>query len=308
MINTRSGKYLEEINRFGSISQAAKYLYISQPYLSKFIKELETDLGTELLNREKNPITLTYAGERYIEYMNQIKYTYDEMKSELQMISGLKKGRLVIGINPILAAHALYKILPEFIKEYPGIELKLIEESAHRIEQLLIDNKIDIAITILPFYQGVFQFETLSKEPIYLMIPSNHSLITNDNYKNKSIFEIHQELVNDNFILLKPNMALRKITNQILEDNELEPNIAMETISIDNALRLVNEGLGITYVPESVKNSSKHFEGLSIKLENPSYFNQVVVAYKSDKFNHLSKAAHMFIELAKATYNKNEDE
>ena len=72
MINTNSVQYLEAVGRFGSISRAAKHLYISQPYLSKFIKDIETELGVTFINRESSPITLTYAGERYLDYMNQI--------------------------------------------------------------------------------------------------------------------------------------------------------------------------------------------------------------------------------------------
>ena len=52
MINTNSVQYLEAVGRFGSISRAAKHLYISQPYLSKFIKDIETELGVTLINRK----------------------------------------------------------------------------------------------------------------------------------------------------------------------------------------------------------------------------------------------------------------
>ncbi|KTW20109.1 LysR family transcriptional regulator [Staphylococcus warneri] len=302
MMNTNSVQYLEAVGRFGSISQAAKHLYISQPYLSKFIKEVESELGVTLINRDSNPITLTYAGERYLDYMNQIKYTYKEMKQELQNISALKKGRLVIGVNPILAAHTLYDILPEFIKAYPGIELKLIEEPSHRIEQLLIDNKIDIALTILPFYQGTFKYDVLYSEAIYLALPPEYSSRLSHQSEDKNVEDIHDVIKSDRFILLKPNMALRHLTNQILENDGITPHIVMETMSVDNALRLVNEGLGMTYVPESVKNSMPQFKEQFIKLDTSKYANHVVLAYKYDKLNHLSKSANAFLEMAKSIY------
>ncbi|MCM3319608.1 LysR family transcriptional regulator [Staphylococcus warneri] len=302
MMNTNSVQYLEAVGRFGSISQAAKHLYISQPYLSKFIKEVESELGVTLINRDSNPITLTYAGERYLDYMNQIKYTYKEMKQELQNISALKKGRLVIGVNPILAAHTLYDILPEFIKAYPGIEIKLIEEPSHRIEQLLIDNKIDIALTILPFYQGTFKYDVLYSEAIYLALPPDYSSHLSHQSEDKNVEDIHDVIKSDHFILLKPNMALRHLTDQILENDGITPHIVMETMSVDNALRLVNEGLGMTYVPESVKNSMPQFKGQFIKLDTSKYANHVVLAYKYDKLNHLSKGANAFLEMAKSIY------
>ncbi|MCU7258457.1 LysR family transcriptional regulator substrate-binding protein, partial [Pseudomonas aeruginosa] len=103
---------------------------------------------------------------------------------------------------------------------------------------------------------------------------------------------------------LKPNMALRHLTDQILENHDITPQIAMETMSVDNALRLVNEGLGMTYVPESVKNSMPQFKGHFIKLDASKYANHVVLAYKYDKLNHLSKGAYAFLEMAKSIYRK----
>ena len=78
-------------------------------------------------------------------------------------------------------------------------------------------------------------------------------------------------------------MALRHLTDQILGNYGITPQIAMETMSVDNALRLVNEGLGITYVPESVKNSMPQFKGHFIKLDTSKYVNHVVLAYKYEQ-------------------------
>lgn len=76
MTKMNGASYLAAIKQYGNISHAAKALYISQPYLSKFIKELEQDIGVILVNRNTSPLTLTYAGERYLHYMKQIAYIY----------------------------------------------------------------------------------------------------------------------------------------------------------------------------------------------------------------------------------------
>ena len=76
-----SGDYLRAIAEHGNFSHAARALYISQPYLSKFIKKLEDDLGVELINRDESPITLTYAGDRYLAYMEEIEKTLFEYET-----------------------------------------------------------------------------------------------------------------------------------------------------------------------------------------------------------------------------------
>lgn len=301
-MNKSAIKFLEAIHQFGSISHAAKHLYISQPYLSKFIKDLELDLGVTLINRETSPFELTFAGERYLDYMRKFEALDNDMRQELQTIAKSKKGRIRIGVNPILASHVLYSILPEFLKQYPDIEIELVEEVAHRIEQLLFDQKVDVAITILPLYQEGIQYDLLYTERIFLALPPS------DTFNNKNLTLENEEallksLNHEKFILLKPEMALRQLTDQILEQYGIYPKIVMETISVENALRLSSEGLGITIVPESVKLRSSYFKGHYVCINPKKYYNQVVMAYKSSKHDHLSEAAKSLIEMAKAHYN-----
>ena len=302
MTKMNGANYLAAIKQYGNISHAAKALYISQPYLSKFIKELEQDIGVILVNRNTSPLTLTYAGERYLHYMKQIADIYKNMENEIQTLSKLKKGQLYIGVNPILATHTLYNILPEFTKRYPGVEIKLIEESAHRIEQLLIDNKVDIALTILPLYQENIAYDVLYTEKIYMALPPNHSLTYKSDADLLDSITIFEYLNNAKFILLKPEMALRKVTDQILKDYDVKPNITMETLSVENALKLANEGLGITFVPESVKNKNEHNNCKFIALDSFKYYNQVVIAYGKDDKTQLSEAAKALLSMAQNNY------
>ena len=71
-MNIKHAQYMLTVMQEGSITAAAKKLYISQPSLSQMIKLVETNLGTPIFNRSTDPITLTYAGEKYIEAAKQI--------------------------------------------------------------------------------------------------------------------------------------------------------------------------------------------------------------------------------------------
>ena len=292
--------YLEAISKFGSISRAARKLYISQPYLSMFIKGIEAELGVTLIDREQSPITLTYAGERYLSYMSQIEALYQKMEYEFQEISDLKRGRLKIGVNPMLASHNLYNILPEFIKINPGIEVELIEDNSKHIEQLLEQQEIDISLTILPIDNQKIDYEILYSEDIYLLIPNQHTLINKYVNNNNEYPFAFNELNHQRFILLKSDMTLRKLTDRFFDDYKISPRIVMETISVDNAMMLASEGLGMTFVPESVKSNNKHKHAHYFKLDPIQYSNSIAVAYHKDVT--LSKAADAFIELALQTF------
>lgn len=297
-------QYLEAVQRYGSISHAAKHLYISQPYLSRYIKEMENDLGVTLINRDSNPLELTYSAERFLEYLHEMENIDNQMREELQTISNLKKGRIRIGVNPILATHTLYNILPKFIQNYPGVEIELVEEVAHRIEQIVSDQQVDIGVTILPLYTEDLSYEILYTESIYLALPPGHSLLDEAKaHANDGAFPF-QLLNNEKFILLKPEMTLRQLSNQILKDYDVTPDVMMETVSVENALRLVNEGIAITFVPKSVKDmTSDRFNGEFVQLNPHQYYNQVVLAYKENHKKRLSKAAKTFIQMAKSGGN-----
>ena len=119
-------------------------------------------------------MSLTYAGERFLTYMDEIKQTYVKMQHEFESISNLRKGRLKLGINPILGSHTLYNLLPLFISNYPGIEIELVEESANEMESLLLQDKIDICLNLLPIFNPDIFYENLYEEKIYLVIPPGH--------------------------------------------------------------------------------------------------------------------------------------
>lgn len=305
MNKLQTKSYLEAITRFGNISNAAKHLYVSQPYLSKVIKELESEVGVKMINRESNPLTLTYAGERYLAYLEEMEMIQQKMEYELQEIANLEKGRLKIGVNPFLASHTLYTILPEFINSYPGIEIELIEDNANQIEVLLADNKIDISLTILPITYDEITYETLYSEAFYLAVPKNYKIVEDSQNKVTQLDSIMKQLHSENFILLKKNMTLRAITDKFFTDYHVVPKPVMETINIDNALYLADAGIGLTIVPESVKDKATHGNLHYFKLDESKYRNHVVVAF--NKNHNVSKAASVFLNLAKMRFKENQD-
>lgn len=301
MTKDLSSEYLKAVAEHGNFSNAARALFISQPYLSKFVKKLEDDLGVELINRNVTPISLTYAGERYLAYMNEIEKTYQNMKNEIEAITNMKKGRLKLGINPILGSHTLYNLLPQFIKTYPGVEIELIEETSIVIEQLLLQRKIDICLNLLPIFNPEIMYESLFEEKIFLVIPEGHKYYRPDLDTNKVNFpmDIHS-LSGEKFILLKQGLGLRRITDQIFYDYSLKPDIILETTNIENAYRLANYGIGLTLVPEVILKNNLLSKSNIYTIGNPPAKYNLVVAYKKGEV--LSVPALAFLKMAKDNY------
>ena len=290
--------YLKAVIEHGSISQAAKALFISQPYLSKFIKTLEEELGVEVLNRQVTPMALTYAGERYLHYMDDVEETIQTMLIELQGISNMKKGRLKIGVSPILATYTLYKFLPYFMRRYAGIEIELVEDSAATLESLLLQNKIDVCVNSLPITNPEILYEHLYEEYNYIVIPSNHPLYK----KNSSEDDLDLALLDgQKFILAKPGIGLRRFTDKVFSFYNIRPRIVLETLNAENALRLANNGVAITIVPQSVIESvALKVEANLYPLKNPEFKSHIVISYQKNA--QLTPAALAFIQMAKERF------
>ena len=86
--------YIRTVAEQKSITAAAKALFITQPSLSHFISKTEEEMGVKIFDRSTYPISLTYAGEKYIEAAEKILYISEELKKEFGDISQSKKGRI----------------------------------------------------------------------------------------------------------------------------------------------------------------------------------------------------------------------
>lgn len=121
----RSIDYVIAVAECKSISQAAEMLYISQPSLSRYLSNLENELGVNLFVRTLNGTELTAAGKIYLEYAKEIKLLKETMNSKLKELKREKKSRIRIGMPLNAASLAAFDVVKEVEKKYPdcGVEI-----------------------------------------------------------------------------------------------------------------------------------------------------------------------------------------
>ncbi len=129
-----------------SFSKAAKEMFISQPAVTKHIKELESKLGITLFERKGNKIYLTKAGKLTYRHLKTIKQKYRELEFELGRLNDTFKGTLRIGASSTIAQYVIPKVIAAFHKRYPEIELFLFDGNSFEVEQKLLGNEIDLAL------------------------------------------------------------------------------------------------------------------------------------------------------------------
>lgn len=129
-----------------SFTKASNELFITQPAISKHIKELESEFEVKLFNRIGNKISLTPAGNILLAYTERIISLHNEIKFELSQLNGSTEGSLRIGASSTIAQYVIPAALAKFNKRFPEIKLSLINGNTESIENRLLKNEIDVGI------------------------------------------------------------------------------------------------------------------------------------------------------------------
>ena len=302
-------KYMIAVAECGSVTAAAKKLYISQPSLSYVISKVEEDLGVRLFDRSRSPVTLTYAGKRYIESARQILEINDNLRKEFKDILNEEAGEIDLGIPTERAGYMLPRVLEKFRRSFPKVNLRLRETRSVQIIRDLENGNIDIAI--LPGDPGDlperFETELICREHLYLV--AGRDLITKDMILEKGndhklpLVDLHK-MRNIPFILMSEGQYIRKYAERILREAGIEPEDTTIVTSGITAVQLAKESLGATIISE------RAVIPLGGTGEIPCYRYSrsddkwdVRVVYR--KGAYLSRSARFLIDLLKEEFDKN---
>ena len=148
-MNFHSLDYFLVLAREKNFTRAAEALHITQQSLSSHIAGLEKELGCTLLVR-RTPLELTYAGRTFLRYAESIGQTRQAMEREFCDISENQKGELRVGIAYTRARAIMPRLIPAFQRQYPNVEITLLEGSNDAIQKALLSGGIDLAIAGFP--------------------------------------------------------------------------------------------------------------------------------------------------------------
>jgi len=142
-------KYLCELKKTGSMTKAAKKMFISQPSLSEAIKELEQEIGYELVARNKRGVTFTPIGDSVVERAYAILDLVNEIKNIGQADAGMVKGRLFVGGVPTACDALLLDIIINLQEKYPELKIMLTESDSFGLVQKVGDQELDFALILM---------------------------------------------------------------------------------------------------------------------------------------------------------------
>jgi DNA-binding transcriptional LysR family regulator len=173
-----------------SFTKAAAELNITQPAVTKHIREMENQLGIRLFNRQGSHITLTMAGEVVFRYTEKILNSYRGMEAELSQVMDIKSGILRIGASTTVAQTILPRLLAIFRKAYPQIEFTFIQGNSDFITQQVIAEALDIAIVEGVSHHAQVSYTPFMKDELVLVTNSSNGLARRDTITIDELYQL----------------------------------------------------------------------------------------------------------------------
>src|ERR1700750_2729031 len=159
-----------------SFTKAAEELHISQPAVTKHIKEIESQLSTKLFDRKGTSVHLTQSGKILYEYAEKIRNLYRDLEFEISQVNEQHKGKLIIGASTSVAQYVLPELLARFNTYYKEIKIELIAHNTEIISELLKEGKIDLGFIEGESQSSFFDYKIFKADEIVLTAKANHPL------------------------------------------------------------------------------------------------------------------------------------
>jgi DNA-binding transcriptional LysR family regulator len=291
----RDVRYVLAIEKTKNISKAADELYISQPALSKYLRNLESRLGMPLFDRSGNQWILTKAGKVYIDCAIQIESLHHEMVEKLQALKNEENSILLIGANLATKLH-IPEITIDVKQKYPNCDLRITESFSKQIEQNVLKGALDGAILGEPYHSDL-EYIHLKKEYLLLALPSSHPLVRKgvpDDNLPYPWFDINM-LQNEQFILQDDNCRIRQHIDHVLTEAGVHVNLIITAYSTVMAIQFIEQGLGGCFFTESFISFVNKPDSLRLFcIGKPAVKYNFGFAYKKGK--NLSKLCEVFID------------
>lgn len=293
-MNEKHMQYVLTVLKEGSFTNAAKKLYVSQPSLSQIIKTAENNLGAPIFDRSTDPITLTPAGQLYVEAARQVTTISTNLRKQVEELSKEEFGTIRLGISVQRGMELLPELYPRFKKRFPHVGLELHEQGSATMENSVLEGEVGIALlTTFPRHEELV-YDLIQEEKLVLIV--NRECELAKRIAPGTPIDI-LEARDETFISSQSGHSVRTIQDSLFITRDMKPKIDLVTISIEVGKHVVAASPVVMACPDSyveTDNSpdSAYFSYPILGVENPRHF---YACYRKDMY--LTKYMKGFLEI-----------
>jgi LysR family nitrogen assimilation transcriptional regulator len=235
----RSLHYFVRIAELGSITRASAHLQIAQPALTRHVQRLEDELDAPLFTRANRGVRLTEAGHKLLESAQRILRDVERAGDEIRAHKAHPSGKIVLGVTPTLCPVVVPELFGRMRRHYPMIELKVVHAGTVRLEEFVVDGRVDIGLLAEISRSRLILSTRLAEEEMVL--------VTRHGARPQRIVSL-EELSRTPLIL---GDGLRAAMDNLLAGHRIELQVDTELNDHETIRLMVQQGVGASILPHS---------------------------------------------------------
>ena len=235
----RQLKHFVAVVETGSISAAARHLFLAQPAISTSIKKLESELNMPLLHRRERGVSLTEAGQKFLQHAKQILQQAKDAKLAMQAIEGLDQGEVEIGVPPMLGSYFFPPLLMAFKHEFPALTLNVIDSGTRRIRQKLLDGELELGVVADHDLPPEFDSGKLMHEEMVVCMAADHPLAEFDQIE-------YRDFLKHELILFGKGYYHQSLIEKISQEEKERPKVAFTSNLLPLIKSVIRKGYAVS--------------------------------------------------------------
>jgi DNA-binding transcriptional LysR family regulator len=287
--------YFIEVAKQHSFTKASQNLHVSQPNISRMIKNLEDEVGFTLLDRTSNHIQLTAAGSIVFEEANQVLQILDNLIVKLNDLSNVPRGIIRMGLPPTIGSKFFPKVLADFYKLYPEIKFDFVEYGSKTVAKEVSEGNLDVGVVVPPVNEELFHSVPIIHEEVQLLVHEDHRLA------KQSLVQL-KELKEEAFMLYREDFTLHGRIIEACKHVGFEPNITYESSQWDLIRGMVANNLGVSLLPQSICGEAASSQIKIIQVTPPIPWCVSIIWRKNQ---YLSSASREWIQFVCSQFSGN---
>jgi DNA-binding transcriptional LysR family regulator len=223
----------------GSISGAARHLNLAQPAISASVKKLESELRVFLLHRRERGVSLTQAGQNFLQHAKQIIKQANDARLSMQALEGLDQGEVQIGVPSMLGSYFFPPLLMAFKHRYPGMEMNVVDTGTRNIRQLLLDGEVELGVVADKDLLPELESGSLIREEMVVCMAVDHPLA------EKKQIE-HTDFLSHELVLFRRGYYHHTLIENISRQVQIKPKVAFTSNLLPLIKSVIRQGYAIS--------------------------------------------------------------
>lgn len=255
--------YFTVLAREKSFTKAARQLHITQQSLSAHVAAVEKELGCPLVIRHI-PLELTYGGQVFLRYARQMEQIYGNLLREFGDITANQQGVLRIGVAFTRGRVVLPSIIAAFQKQYPKVEVQLVERPNKELQEDVLRGRTDLAIGYFTEETEELEYKPFYEEEVALALPEKLSQRAGLSLKELSTRTAAgrlEDLAEVPFILGSQDDIAGSLGRKLLHQADFKPYVTVRSYNVETMLTLCSQGVGACFCPRNLAASVFRLQG-----------------------------------------------